>query len=219
MARPKLTQSFVCMITLMMYLTSQATCMSVEKPGAGHKVKRDEQQIQPGYLPYQTKNSLGQPVDNAYQYCSLTPLTIDNAEYEKRCGSKSDSKWPCFTHYDSYLGYVNVQPWFEPLNMSEEIIVKDERGVDFTMRNASIAFEITYQNDGTVKFKYSNYDPETGCYDVDLTGSDRNPKDYRIWASDDEGKDRDIDTLHSTRTGKRFCTKWGHIWTGRKPEW
>lgn len=136
MVRPKLTQSFVCMITLIIHLTSQAKCMSVEKPGAGHKAKRDGDQNQPKFIPYQTKNSLGQPVDDAYSYCNLTPLTIDNAEYEKRCGSKSDPKWPCFTHYNSNIRYVNVQPWFEPLDMSEEIIVKDERGVGKYNKNA-----------------------------------------------------------------------------------
>lgn len=82
------------------------------------------------------------------------------------------------------------------------------------MRNASIAFEITYEHAGSVKFKYSNYDPETGCHDVDLTGGDN----YRIWASDDEGKDKDIDTLNHFNTGKRLCTKWGHFWTGAEVE-
>lgn len=81
----------------------------------------------PGYTPYSFKDSLGRP--DAAKTCGLTQLAINNPEYEKRCGEKSDPKWPCFTHYAGSLQYVRVEPWFDPLNMTEEVLIKDDKAV------------------------------------------------------------------------------------------
>jgi len=62
-------------------------------------------------------------------YCDLTPLVVNNAEYEKRCGIGSDPKWPCFTHWHGNLGFIKAMPWLEPLNLTEEILVKDNNAV------------------------------------------------------------------------------------------
>lgn len=80
--------------------------------------------------------------------------------------------------------------------------------VDFTIKNASDAFSLTYLDGGAVQFIYSGFDAKTGCYDVTLRSGSES---WRIWVSDDEGKDRDIDTKHHDETTKRLCTKWAHI--------
>lgn len=68
---------------------------------------------------------------------------------------------------------------------------------------------ITYIGHDRVKLRYYGYDHETGCYNIHLTsyGGDTG----RIWVSDDDGEDRDIDTENYVETGKRLCTKWAHI--------
>lgn len=81
---------------------------------------------------------------------------------------------------------------------------------DFTIASKYTSFLITYLNAGGVQFLYSDYNFDTNCFNITLRrGSDDS---YRIWASDDDKKDRDIDTKNVKSTWKVFCnTKWIHI--------
>ncbi|SAM82795.1 related to Mig1 protein [Ustilago bromivora] len=141
-------------------------------------------------------------------HCDVTPLFIDKAEYEKRCGEKSDSKWPCFkTSDDTSIKYTTIEPWLEPLNMSEEILLMDENASAFTLRDASVPFTIKFPYG--VRLTYYDYNDKTGCYKIHLEGRES----FRIFVSDGNGNDRDIDTLHYWNTGKQLCSKWITIGT------
>lgn len=73
----------------------------------------------------------------------------------------------------------------------------------FTPRNASDAFIIHYLGYDGAKLKYYDYEPQTGCYKIHLSGT----PERRIYVSDGIGDDRDIDTEHYYETGKRLCSK------------
>ena len=159
-------------------------------------------------------------------YCDVTPLFVDKAGYDKRCDEKSDSKWPCFkTSDDASLKYTTIEPWLEPFNMSEEILLMDGTATGklsdeecellagplltcsflssaFTLRDASVPFIIKFHNKGSLK--YYDYDDKTGCYKIHLQGEGFS----RIFVSDGNGDDHDIDTLNYVGTGKRLCSKW-----------
>ncbi|SOV04967.1 uncharacterized protein UDID_17809 [Ustilago sp. UG-2017a] len=92
------------------------------------------------------------------RFCAVTIPSVDNTEYEKRCGEKSDPKWPCFKNPDSV----------------------------------------------TFRLKYYDYDDKTGYYKIHLQGTYYR----RIFVSDGNGNDRDIDTEHHLETGKLLCSKW-----------
>ncbi|SOV02047.1 related to Mig1 protein [Ustilago sp. UG-2017a] len=137
-------------------------------------------------------------------YCGVTPLFVDKAGYDKRCDEKSNSKWPCFkTSYDASLKLTTIEPWLEPFNMSEEILLMDETATAFTLRDASVSFIIKFPNSGD-SLKYYDYDDKTGCYKIHLQGEGFS----RIFVSDGNGDDRDIDTLNYRGTGKLLCSKW-----------
>ncbi|SOV04968.1 uncharacterized protein UDID_17810 [Ustilago sp. UG-2017a] len=160
-------------------------------------------------------------------YCGVTPLFVDKAGYDKRCDEKSNSKWPCFkTSYDASLKLTTIEPWLEPFNMSEEILLMDETATGklsdeecellagplltcsflssaFTLRDASVSFIIKFPNSGD-SLKYYDYDDKTGCYKIHLQGEGFS----RIFVSDGNGDDRDIDTLNYRGTGKLLCSKW-----------
>ena len=70
-------------------------------------------------------------------------------------------------------------------------------------------FEITYPNLGGVSLTYQNFDNNTGCKDIFIKRGDNYVS--RIWVSDEDGNDRDIDTLYYDASSKRFCSKWIHI--------
>ncbi|KAJ1582295.1 hypothetical protein NDA11_000114 [Ustilago hordei] len=96
--------------------------------------------------------------------CTLTPLQIDAEKYKARC---LPGKGPCFTHKgDGSLKATNIEPWLEPLNMTQEILLMDETARDFTVRDPSTPFEITYLAYGDTNFRYSKFNPETRCYDI-----------------------------------------------------
>lgn len=58
--------------------------------------------------------------------CFLTPLKVQSDGYEKRCGDKSDSKHPCFTHWYGDLKSVDARPFLEPLDIAKAIMIKDD---------------------------------------------------------------------------------------------
>lgn len=59
--------------------------------------------------------------------CDVTQMHVNNTLYEKRCGPSSDPKWPCFTHWGGDLNGVAINPWLRPLDMTEEILLKDDK--------------------------------------------------------------------------------------------
>ncbi|SOV02138.1 related to conserved hypothetical Ustilaginaceae-specific protein [Ustilago sp. UG-2017a] len=96
--------------------------------------------------------------------CTVTPLQIDAEEYKARC---LPGKGPCFTHKgDGSLKTTNIEPWLEPLDMTQEILLMDDTARDFTVRDPSTPFEITYLAYANAKIRYSNFNPETRCYDI-----------------------------------------------------
>lgn len=136
------SKSFACVALLLMYLINLSECIVEEEP-----VVSPRPVVMPArggggggggggatYVPGMPINTLGQG-DKTY-YCDLTSLTVNNAEYEKKCGPHSDPKWPCFTHYRNSFGhqqgdlsYVRVEPWLAPLNMTEELVLRDNYAI------------------------------------------------------------------------------------------
>jgi hypothetical protein len=76
------------------------------------------------------------------------------------------------------------------------------------MKDPTLPFVIKYPEIG-VELHYSDYDPKTGCKNITLKRGDN--KSWRIWVSDENGNDRDIDTKNHAETTKRLCSKWIHI--------
>ncbi len=57
-----------------------------------------------------------------------TALTINNAEYEKRCGAGSDPNYPCFTFVGGDLKDVHAEVWTAiRLFPTTSILVKDDQ--------------------------------------------------------------------------------------------
>jgi hypothetical protein len=76
------------------------------------------------------------------------------------------------------------------------------------MKDPTLPFAIKYPEIG-VELHYSDYDPKTGCKNITLKRGDN--KSWRIWISDENGNDRDIDTKNLAETTETFCSKWTHI--------
>lgn len=72
------------------------------------------------------------------------------------------------------------------------------------MRNASDAFEIGWLNYDYLRFRYTNFDPVSRCYDVNL--GRRGDSRYRMSIGEDADT-RDLDTLHGEETSTRFCSE------------
>lgn len=78
---------------------------------------------------------------------------------------------------------------------------------------------MTYLGTKGASFRYSNYDPKDGCYDVEVM-IDSIYFGWRIWVSDENGDGADLDTKNSGYSKTRFCTKWLHVHVkkdGRQP--
>ncbi|SPC61860.1 related to Mig1 protein, induced during biotrophic phase [Ustilago sp. UG-2017b] len=88
-------------------------------------------------------------------------------------------------------------------------MIKDDTMKDFTIDHFTDSFEIRYPNHGGVRLQYWRIDPITGCKIITIYRGDNDV--WRIWVSDQDGNDRDIDTLKYKDTGKRLCSKWVHI--------
>ncbi|CCF51852.1 hypothetical protein NDA11_006908 [Ustilago hordei] len=136
--------------------------------------------------------------------CNVTPLFVNRAEYDIRCGTDSHSKGPCFkTLEGASLQYNTIEPWLEPLDMSKEIILKDNTATAFTLRDPWAAFVIKF-TDANVSLRYYDYDVKTGCYKIHLQGAEN----FRIYVTDGLATEFHIDTLHYQHTGKQLCSKW-----------
>lgn len=161
-----------------------------------------------GYVPNLHRDTLGRPLGGLY--CDLTPLKIDTEGFNKHCGPNSDSKWPCFAHNgNDRLETVSVEPWSKPLNMTDEIRLKDSTTNAFTLRDPSVEFTIAYAQTRNVRFRYYGYEPDTGCYKIHLSGREQG----RIHVTTTDENYRDIDTWNYRETGKRLCNKWIFIGT------
>ncbi|EST05029.2 hypothetical protein PSEUBRA_005837 [Kalmanozyma brasiliensis GHG001] len=128
-----------------------------------------------------------------------TPLIIDSDAYTSRC---NEGKGPCFELVGTTMQAKIVEPWHEPLNMTEHVIVADSIAHSFTMRDPSVAFTITFDVDSALRFRYMNYDAADGCYNVTLS---RWKSKHRLSVGQKPGE-RELDTLNHEETGKRFCT-------------
>ncbi|SYW86235.1 uncharacterized protein UBRO2_05955 [Ustilago bromivora] len=113
--------------------------------------------------------------------CTVTPLQIDAEEYKARC---LPGKGPCFTHEgDGSLKTTNIEPWLEPLDMTQEILLMDDTARDFTVRDPSTPFEITYLTYANAKIRYSNFNPETRCYDILIKAGEHEGGDISVGES------------------------------------
>ncbi|SPC65898.1 related to Mig1 protein, induced during biotrophic phase [Ustilago sp. UG-2017b] len=126
----------------------------------------------------------------------------------RHAAETSDSKHTCFTHWAGDLTTAEVCPQLTSLGR-KELKIKDAAMKDFTMDKPTDSFKIRYPNHGGVSLKYWNFDPNTGCKDILIKGGDNDI--WRIWVSDEDGNDRDIDTLNTQFDYKTFCSKWIHI--------
>ncbi|SOV01958.1 uncharacterized protein UDID_08252 [Ustilago sp. UG-2017a] len=147
--------------------------------------------------------------ENSLDQCFLTKLVPNGAKYKERCEVDNLPHHTCFTHWAGDLTAVEARPFLEPLDITKKLMIKDDTMKDFTIENADDAFLIRYPNLGGVILVYSNFDPKTGCKDIILKRGDNSV--WRIWVSDENGNDRDIDTKNYAETTKRFCSKWIHI--------
>ncbi len=65
---------------------------------------------------------------------------------------------------------------------------------DFTLSDPTQAFSVEYSSyQSHPRLLYSNYDAKTGCYDITIS-IDGFCLGDRIWVSDEDGSDRDLDT-------------------------
>ncbi|SOV02123.1 uncharacterized protein UDID_18963 [Ustilago sp. UG-2017a] len=133
-------------------------------------------------------------------------FTFDDQAYESHCGEGSDPKQPCFTHWAGDLG--DAESYF-PDGEKDKGIIANGFLKDFTIDRPDQSFKITYPKLGGVSLTYANFDQKTGCKDITLKRGDNDV--WRIWVSDENGNDRDIDTKNHAETTKRFCSKWIHI--------
>ncbi|SOV02140.1 uncharacterized protein UDID_18970 [Ustilago sp. UG-2017a] len=133
-------------------------------------------------------------------------FTFDDQAYKSYCGEGSDPKQPCFTHWAGDLG--DAESSF-PEGQNYKGIITNNVMKDFTIEGPRQSFTIIYPKLGGVSLTYANFDQKTGCKDITLKRGDNDV--WRIWVSDENGNDRDIDTKNHAETTKRFCSKWIHI--------
>lgn len=77
--------------------------------------------------------------------------------------------------------------------------------------DSSKEFFLRYIDSGGCTLHYYNYEPDTGCYMIQLSTNEEEVK-WRIFVADDDGNNRDLDTSNYYVTpAKRLCTKWLRI--------
>ncbi|KAJ1031803.1 hypothetical protein NDA13_002190 [Ustilago tritici] len=130
-------------------------------------------------------------------------------EYKTHCKVGNEAYHTCFTHWAGDLKDAQVCSLADPLYIKNSLLIKDIHKKDFTMKEATDTFMITYPKLGGVQLLFYNYDHETGCKDIKLVRGDN--KAWRIWVSDEDGNGKDIDTKNYAEMAKRLCSKWIHI--------
>ncbi|GAC75190.1 checkpoint kinase [Moesziomyces antarcticus T-34] len=142
-----------------------------------------------------------------------TKLLPRNAEYRTHCDGDTptggDPKWPCFTFWSDYLGDVVASTDDPKADPDKDIfLVKNGFLEDFTIRDPTKPFSLTW--DGQATLSYKGYKKESGCYTIQL--SRQRDTNLRIWVSDEDNKERKVDTLHHENPDPvEICTKWAHF--------
>ncbi|SJX63464.1 probable Mig1 protein, induced during biotrophic phase [Sporisorium reilianum f. sp. reilianum] len=145
-------------------------------------------------------------------YTKLLPRYED---YRKHCEAEagpsgSDKKWPCFTMWFDSLKEANATVGDGKIAPDNFFLVKDGYKTDFTIKDPKQPFVLTWDY-GTVSMTYSDHDDKSGCYKIQL--QHHNDNRMRIWVSDEDGDNRDLDTLHAGTdpTATTLCSKWLHL--------
>ncbi|KAJ1598854.1 hypothetical protein NDA14_003640 [Ustilago hordei] len=146
--------------------------------------------------------------DYTYEHC-LPKFKPNYGGYKARCEAGSDVKHTCFVHWAGNLRDAEVCPHVVPFQAMSKLMIKNDHMTDFAMENPTDFFKITYPHFGGVSFLFENFDNKTGCKDITLRGGENTA--WRIWASDEDGNGKDIDTLNYKWTSKQLCSKWIHI--------
>ncbi|TKY84806.1 hypothetical protein EX895_005886 [Sporisorium graminicola] len=136
----------------------------------------------------------------------ITPLVVDPDGYNDRCSPPLNG--PCFELVGASMKGVSVEPWYEPDNITDILVLAADSATAFAMKDPSVAFEVDFHAYGDSKFRYLNYDPVTNCYDVVLERKKDTlrHKRWRISVGETEN-DRDLDTLNRHYTTTRFCAE------------
>jgi hypothetical protein len=165
-----------------------------------------------------------------------TLLTINNAEYEKRCGISSDPNHVCFTFVGGNLNDVHVEitngQFGAPVT---DLLVKDGQMhgkhllskrdslfnllifvpsvIDFTLNDPNERFSIIWRGYGNAILSYEPKDTSRACSQIGITVLDGN---NRLWLNDGlvNGENIDIDTKGSGHAFGDFCSKWIRIHVG-----
>ncbi|SJX63465.1 probable Mig1 protein, induced during biotrophic phase [Sporisorium reilianum f. sp. reilianum] len=200
-------------------LAVAAVAISLLLPGALSVVFPPWNGIGPEVTPDLTRSStpptghlLAQDIPDP---CSpITPLIVDPTSYEDRCSSPLNG--PCFQLVGASMTGVSVEPWFEPVNITDSMLLAQDSATAFAMMDPSVAFEIDFHSYGDLKFRYLNYDSDTNCYDVTLERKRETVRKQHWRMTVGETEDEiALDTLNSHYTSTRFCTDKLFIKIGR----
>ncbi|SPO43046.1 uncharacterized protein PSANT_00730 [Moesziomyces antarcticus] len=150
-------------------------------------------------------------------YERQTPLTVNNAEYEKRCGSGSPPDHVCFTFLAGDASNVDVSiTKGEFAYPATDVLVKDDAYHDFTIDDTSKSFSM-YWMDTHVMLIYNPIATKKGCYNLQVMAPD--DSNARIWVNDGIlGEGIDLDSDQTDVHSRDFCTKWirPHVANDRK---
>ncbi|GAC76666.1 hypothetical protein PANT_22c00147 [Moesziomyces antarcticus T-34] len=157
--------------------------------------------------------SLGMCAGLAAAAGAPTTLTVNNAEYEKRCGAGSDPNYPCFTFVGGDLKDVHAEIWtMGRMFPATNFLLKDDQMRDFTIDDPNKLFSIDWRA-FDVGMIYSPIDTSKACYRIQIQA----PKDgtSRIWVNDGlDGEGIDLDSNTSFLGDHDFCSKWLRIHVG-----
>lgn len=169
-----------------------------------------------------------------------TALTINNAEYEKRCGAGSDPNYPCFTFVGGDLKDVHAEIWtMGRMFPATNFLLKDDQmrgkrvalpsyanslcnvltvlifapsATDFTIDDPNKLFSIDWRA-FDVGMIYSPIDTSKACYRIQIQAPKQGTS--RIWVNDGlDGEGIDIDSNTSFLGDHDFCSKWLRIHVG-----
>lgn len=134
-------------------------------------------------------------------------LSIDNAAYEAACGANSPPNHPCITLWDETVQDVEVCAYDKDVPVKTQVVVKDNHWKDFSTKDPSTPFRLRWPHAKNARLYHYNYDPATGCYDVEVA-IDSISCGWRLSISSEDGQGWDLDTKNSYRSKTRLCKKW-----------
>ncbi|GAK63552.1 uncharacterized protein PAN0_003d1757 [Moesziomyces antarcticus] len=140
-----------------------------------------------------------------------TPLTVNNFQYEQRCGANSDPVTPCFTFLGGDLKDVHAEIYAGgAAGPTTDLLLKDDQMRDFTTVNPNKSFTI-YWRAFDVSLLYSPIDTSKACYRIQINS----PGNGRIWVNDGlNGEGIDLDSRDGRVGFHDFCSKWLRIHVG-----